>query len=85
MKPAAQKILPAIRIALGVVAALLVCYCGLVIFGVWFLVPKWPGYSVTHDLTVRLAMTLGCIAFGVGGFYLAMWCFFGNDSSHELR
>jgi hypothetical protein len=85
MKPAAQKILPAIRIALGVVAALLVCYCGLVILNVWFLLRSWAGDSPAHDLKIRLAMTLGCIAFGVGGFYLAMWCFFGNDSSHELR
>jgi hypothetical protein len=45
------------------------------------LVPHWPGDSVAHDLKIRAAITLGCIAFGVGGFYLAMWCFFGIDSS----
>jgi hypothetical protein len=73
------------RIALGVVAALFVCYCGFLVLTVWFLFPKWPGNSLRQDLEFRVAMTLGCTAAGVGGIYLAGWCFFRNDSGNESR
>jgi hypothetical protein len=71
------------RIILGVVATLLLCYCGVVIFGEWFLVPRWPGYSLAKDLALRAGMTLGCIAVGTGCVYLAEWCLFRRDSKNQ--
>jgi hypothetical protein len=70
-----------LRRILGVIAALVGCYCGLLILNVWFLLPKWPGDSVDHDLLIRVAMTAGCIAVGTGCVFLSQWCFSSRGSN----
>jgi hypothetical protein len=66
-----------LRVVLGVVSVLLVLYSFLIVLNAWFLVPKWPGESVGHSMLIRGEMTLGCIAVGIGCWFLARWGFRG--------
>jgi energy-converting hydrogenase Eha subunit B len=71
-----MRVVSVFRIALGVVATLVACWCFVVIVGAWFLFPDWPGRTAAQDLEFRVAMTLGCIAVGAICGWLAEWCFF---------
>jgi len=71
------------RAVLGVVAGLLICYCGVIVFGSWFLVPRNSSWSLVQDLGFRAAMTVGCFAVGTGCLFLILWCFADRDLDNK--
>jgi len=77
---AMRKLLAVLRVILGILSVLLCCYCGVVFFGTWLMVPSWPDWSITQNLEFRAAMTLGCIAVVVGCVFVMRWCFSGQGS-----
>src|SRR5579863_6840311 len=73
------------RAVLGIVAGLLICYCGVIVFGSWFLLPRNSSWSLVQDLGFRAAMTVGCFAIGIGCLFLILWCFDDRDFDNKLQ
>lgn len=70
-----MKVTLVLRRVLGVLAVLLMIWCGLALLNCWFLLPKWPGTSYLQDLRSRAFITLGLFAAGTGLAFFARWCF----------
>lgn len=67
-----------LRIAWGIVAAILGLLCCPAILGVWLFVPVPPDMTALQDGESNVLYTLLFIASAVGFAWLARWCFTGR-------
>jgi hypothetical protein len=63
------------RALLGSVAVLVICCCIVVLFGTWFLLPRWQDHSLVQDLGFRSGITFACIVLCRGCVRVAKKCF----------